>query len=204
MAQNGTITLNFSIGGQTFSASETRTAEGAIGHNITLPAGVAGSMNGTTIVDGLETGHGFEVGDAFDLHYVTVAGVHSVVRGLEVDTANTNDIVFDTSPASEGDALPATLYDVVISVQIEVDTDYDGDLIEIIACKSTVLAMVDIRTSSASKQAQKLAANASWFWITEWGYDNPFDSSVIDVIRVSNGSTSAGVVLISTLYQSVS
>ncbi len=204
MAQNATLRLNYTIGGTAFASNEVRTAEGAITHVIDLPAGSAGLMDSTTGVDGLVTGHGIVATDIIDLHYDDpTTGLHKVRRGLTIDTDAANAVTFDETPAGEGDALPADGVAVVISVQVVVNTDFAGDDVEIVATKSDVKAMVDIRTSSASKQAQKLATGASWFWMKSFGFTNPLAASAIDEANVSNGSTDVGVVFLAILYQSV-
>lgn len=202
MSQTGRVAINFTVGGISFSSNETRTAEGAISHIVPVPAGIAGVVNGTTIIDGLVTGHGLQIGDAFDLHW-TVAGVLKVRQGLVVDTANANDIIFDATPAGTGDALPADDTAVVLGVQVVVSTDWDGDTGELTACKSDQITFLGFRTAAAEIEGIKLTAGASWFWLKDYGYDNPFASDDMTTVLVSNGSTTASTVFIGILYQSV-
>jgi len=200
--QTGRIASNLSVGGISFGSTIVRQAEGNISHSVPLPAGVAGAISGSGGVDGLATGHGFTGADVVSVHW-TDAGVAKSRRGLVVATASTNEITFEVSPAGEGDSLPAEDTPVVVSKQIEIVTGFDADLLEIIAVKSTRNAAVDIRDSGGSKLLLDLVTEEAWWWVSNQGVDNPLDSNVVESILASNASTTASVLYIGVLYQSV-
>jgi len=201
--QTSTVTLNYVIGGTSFSSKETKTAEGAISHVLDLPAGIA-AVRTTPGSDTMVTGHGLVATDIVDVHWDDPTdGTHKVRRGLTIDIANANDVTFDETPAGEGDALPANGTALVLGKQVVVSTLFDGDDLELVATKCDVKSMVDMRTVAASKQAQKLAAGASWFWLKGFGFTNPLAASDITEAKASNGSVTAGTVNFALMYQSV-
>ena len=201
--QTGRISSSIAVGGISFSATVTRQAEGQVSHVVELAAGFAGQISAAG-VDNLATGHGIEIGDVIDVHWDDPTdGTHKCRRGLEVDASDTNDIEFDETPAGEGDALPAVGTDVVVSVQSVVNTDWDGDDLEMIAVKSTQRASADFRDAAASLHSLKLPAGETWSWASEQGFANPFTGNPVTEIRLSNGSTSAATFYVGLLYQSV-
>lgn len=205
MSQTGTITFNYTLAGLQFSSTEQRTAEGGIGHKITIPAGDGGTKASSTTITGLATGHALLAAAVFDMHWDDpTTGAHKVRQGITVDTSNANDIVFDETPIPTGDALPADATSVVCSVQVNIDTDLIGNLLEIAAVHCSKKSFVAIRDASSELHPQKLAAGASWFWMKDWGFTNPFAGDTIANALVSNGSTDAAVFELAFLYQSVS
>lgn len=201
--QSASIISNYIVGGISFSATISRQAEGQVSHVVNLAAGVAGAISAAG-VDGLATGHGIQVSDVIDVHWTDPAdGSHQCRRGLVVDVANANDIEFDETPAGEGDTLPAVETPVVVGIQTVIDTDWDGDLVELIACKSTQRANVDFREAAASQHSQKLPTNEAWSWVSGQGVENPSAGNPVTEIRVSNGSASAATFYCGLLYQSV-
>lgn len=200
----GRIASNLSVGGIAFGSTITRTAEGNISHEVSLPAGFAGAISSAATggVDGLVTGHGLVGNDYVDIHW-TVAGVAYSMRGRQIDSASTNAVVLKADPAGEGTALPAEDTAVIISKQVAIDTVFEGDDIEIIATKSTRNAVVDVRDSSGSELLLDLVAEEAWWWASDQGVANPLDSDTVASILASNASTTIGTLYIGVLYQSV-
>jgi len=197
-----TIASTFSVGGIAFTSQASRSAAGQIGHNITLPAGVAGAISAAG-VDGLATGHGIAGSDVVDVHWTDPAdGTHKCRRGLTVDTANANDIEFDETPTGEGDALPAEDTAVIVGLQVEVNTDFDGDDMEIVAVRSSQRAVIDFRDAAASLSAVKLPAAEAWSWVSGQGVANPLTGDPVDKAVASNGSTTAATLNLGILYAS--
>lgn len=164
---------------------------------------MAGAISATG-VDGLATGHGLQVSDLIDVHWTDpVDGTHKCRRGITVDVSNENDIEFDDVPAAEGDALPDTDTAVVVGLQVEIDTDFAGNNVEMVACRITQRAIADFRAVAASVVAVKLAAAEAWHWISGQNIANPLADELVDVVRVSNGSIATATVELGVLYQSV-
>lgn len=199
--QTGTIAATITIGGTNFRSTASRQAEGHVAHVVAIPAGIAGAISAAG-VDGLATGHGLVQNDVIDIHW-TAAGVRKARRGVTVDTAAANAITFNDDPAAEGDALPAEDTAVVVSKRVTIDTEWDGDDIEILACKATKDLMADFRTAAASEMAKHLSADEAWWWISGQGVANPLASDSVASIVLSSATTTAGVFYLGLLYQSV-
>ena len=199
-----TITANISVGGVAFTSIATRTAEGGVNHALTLAAGTAGKISATG-VDNMTAGHGIAGAAVVDVHWTDPAdGVtHKVRRGLTVDTTAAAAITFDETPAGEGDALPATGTSCVVSVQAVITTNWDGDLVEMIACKSTNRVCVDFRAAAASLKAITAPAGEAWSWVSNQGAANPLTGDPVESVVVSNGSATAATFNLGLLYDSV-
>jgi hypothetical protein len=205
MSQTGRIQSNYTIGGISFTATATRTAEGQVAPFVdTVPAGVAGAISATG-ADGLTVGHGILQGAIVDVHWTDPAdGTHKVRRGLTVDTTAAAAITFDNAPVAEGDALPAEDTVVVIGVQVVAACLLDGDLIEMIGAMATQRASMDIRSAAASLLALKLVASEGWAWVSNQSVANPLAAGDITHLVLSNSSVVAMTLSVGLLYQSVS
>lgn len=201
--QTGRISASIVVGGIQFSSSVSRQAEGQVSHVVVLPAGVAGAISAAG-VDGLATDHGIAGSDVVDVHWTDPAdGTHKCRRGLLVDTANANDIEFDETPAGEGDELPAEDTAVIVSVQVAIETDWDGDDVEMIAAKMTARGVADFRAAAASVAAVKMVSGEAWSWVSDQGVDNPLTGDPVASVIVSNGMTASATFYLGLLYQSV-
>lgn len=202
--QTGYFNAQAVVAGLTFNISAPREAEGQVSHVVVLEPGIAGAISAAG-VDGLVEGHGIQQGDKIDVHWSDPSsGDHKCRRGLVVDTAETTSIEFDESPAGEGDALPDEDTAVVVDVQTEVATSWDGDDLELLVCGATGRMMADFRTAVESKNAAKLASGVLSWWLSDISMTNPYTGDPITVIRLSNGSVAAVTFNCGLLYQSVS
>ena len=109
-----------------------------------------------------------------------------------------------------GDALPAQDTAVTIDEQTVLDSDFDGDKVEIMVAMSTKRGHLDIQDSSAgssgggvSLDATELTANEPHQWVADQGITNPLASSLVGAIVVTNGDSSAAATFkIGFLYNS--
>jgi len=204
----GTIESVVSVGGMSFTSKVVRIATGQESHQITLPAGVAGVLaagSPPTSVTGLATP--FVIGDLVDIHWTDPGDgtTHKCRRGIRVDAITPSTIItFDETPAGLGDAFPTSGgVAVVVSKQIIIDSDWDFDLAEMFAAKSTVRAMADFwATTPASALALKLVADAAYEWANGTGITLPFTGNPIDKILVTNGTATAGTFQVGVLFRS--
>ena len=200
----GKITSTVSVGGIEFASSVSRTAAGQVSHSTVIPAGIAGVKNSSTTVNGLVTGHGLVGTDVVDMHWTDPTdGIQRCRRGITIDTANANDIVFDETPAPLGDSLPANDTAVVLSKRVTIDTDWDGDLLEMIALKATGRAVADFWDATVSLVAQKMEADQALDWVSNQGVANPYTGNPVSSIKVSNGTVAAVTFTMGALYRSV-
>jgi len=176
-----------------------------VAHVVTLPAGFAGAMAAAgTQVTGLAVGHGFVTSNIVDIHWTHPAdGVtHKSRRGIVVDSSTATSITFNETPAGTGDAYPADATAVIVGIQVSIDTDWDGDLLDMIAVKATVRAMAVFFDATVALTAHYLAANAAASWASGLGVTNPYAGNPVSTIYASNGSIVAGTLSVGVLYRS--
>lgn len=201
-----TITVTGSVGGITIQGTVSRTAEGQISQEVSLPAADAGMLTarvsdseGTLTMD--DAGHGISTGDIVDVYWE--GGVR---YGMTVGTVSGTSVpIGGVGGPGAGDPLPAQDTPVTADVQVVVNTDFDGDDLEIIDVMSTRRGHIDFQDSgSASLHATELKANEPWWWISDTGITNPLSGNPVDKAVVSNGdSQNAATLKIGVLYDSV-
>ena len=199
-----TINLSGSIGGVSIQGIISRTAEGQISQEVSLPAGEAGSLKTRTGDDEgvfTITGHSFQVNDIIDVYWS--GGLR---YGMKVTAVAGDDVTAGgVGGPGAGDNLPAQDTAVVVDEQVVINTDFDGDDLEMIAVHSNRRGHVDFQDSgSASLKAQELTVNEPWWWASGTGVANPLTGNPVDKALVSNGdSANAATLKIGVLYDSV-
>jgi len=189
----------FSIAGLAIQSVQTRTASGQIGHDPTLGAAKAGSL--TTRTDdntGIVTcseGHGIQSLDVVDVYWA------DGVRYGMVATVTVNAVAVE---GGAGEALPAQATAVTVGVTTNLDTDFDGDLLEMIAAHSTKRAMiVFLDVDDVVLKAVELTAGEAWAWSSGGDIANPLTGNPVAYVLVSNGdSAAAAAVKLGILYSS--
>ena len=195
------ISTTLSIGGVSISGRTDRTGEGQIGQEVTLPAGKAGTLttrtDDNTGVATLATGHGIVTSDKVDVFWAD-----GVRYGM---TANvTGDAV--TVDGGDGDALPVATTPLVVTKEVEINADFDGDDALIVAAMSTKRAHLQfVAADNSILFAIELAnANEPWTWISDQGIANPLTGDAVDRIVASNGDAGGvGTLTFACLYDSV-
>ena len=195
-AQLHTVTQ---IGGLSIEGVTTRTGDGQLGYEIDLPAGTAGVSENKTDADTgdvtLEAGHGLSNSDTVDVYWA--AGMR---YGMDAQVA-TNVITLD---GGSGDDLPANGTAMVVTLQVQINSDFAGDDVKMIVAQCDQRAHIDFQDSgSASLAAVELPADEQWDWVDEQGIANPLTGNPVDDIFASNGSsTTAAVLQIGVIYDS--
>ena len=196
---SGIINTIAQIAGLAISGLLTRTADGQLAHEITLPAGSAGTLDTRTDHEiGMATvasGHGLATADIVDIYWAT-----GMRYGAAVSVVG-DEITFDFGA---GDALPATTTAVVVTKQVEINSDIDGDDVQLIVAKCDQRANMDFQDSgNASLAAVELVADEQWYWAADSGITNPLTGNAVDAIHASNGSsTSVATLQVGVLYDS--
>ena len=188
-----------SVGGVSVQSTLTRSGSGQLSHEVSLPVGSAASLTTRTdTTDGtitLPAGHAIATGKV-DLVWAGGSryGVDAVV------TVNACAIT-----GGAGDDLPALLAAVVVAVPIVIDTDFAGDLIELLVAQSSSRSTVVLQTEAgAVLLALSLLANEAYQWASGQGA-NPLAGDSVGKIVVSNGdAVNVGDLKIGVLYDSVS
>jgi hypothetical protein len=203
-----TLSQSTTIGGVSIQSNTQRAASGQIGQETipALPAAKIGALTTRTSDTAGEltmvAGHGITDGQIIDIFWIDVDGVSHCAYGATVGTVATNAVPFT---GAAGDVLPAEDYDITACVQTEIDCDFDGDLVEIIAVSSTLLSHVTFKKAVGTViKAVILLANEGWFWVSDQGVANPLTGDSVGSIAVSNGASSAAnTVKIGIAYDSM-
>lgn len=201
-----TANLTFSVGGITLQGVTSREAEGQISQEVALPAAEVGTLSTRTSDTAgtltLGSGHGITTGATIDIFWVDVNGVAKCAYNATVGTVAGTSVPFT---GATGDVLPAEDYAITADEQVVVDTDFDGDDVQMIAVQSNRKGRFDFQDSgSASLHQAKLAALEPWWWIVDTGASNPITGNPVDTLILSNGdSANAATVKMGMLYDSV-
>ena len=197
----GIISSVASVGGLSIQTITTRTAVGQIGHEVSLPAADAGSLTTrTNDTDGeltMDSGeHGISSSDKIDIYWDG-----GVAYEATVGTVSGTAVPFT---GAHGDVLPTQDTDVAADVLVPLDTDFDGDLLEMIAMASTKRGHYLFDDSgTAELAAGELTANEPWTWVADTGVSNPLTGNPVDDLYVSNGdATAAATLKIGLIYNS--
>ena len=197
---SGSIQSTISVGGVMSQSNVQRTADGQIGHQMTLPAGKTGSLKTRTDDDTgvatLEADHGVTTDDTVDVYWT--GGMR---YGMSVTVVDVNDVTIDLGA---GDNLPAAETALVVTPRIEVDTDFDGDLAEMVFAHCSKRAHVEfLKEDDTSILARELGANAAWTWIADQGIANPLTGDPVGKLQVTCGEAVAATLSVGILYDSV-
>lgn len=201
---SGNIRISASVGGGNINATITRSAESVLNVEAALPAGSAGTLTTRTDdwggVATVEAGHGITDSDTVDVY-----SANTVTYGLPVTAYDGTTITFD-GVTGFGDPLPAATTAIVITKRVEIDEQFDGDVLNLLAVNCDQRAHVEFEESGGTTvKAQELIANEPWIWVDNQSYTNPLTGNAIGKIQASNGSgTTAATLKILGLKDTVS
>lgn len=201
------ISRNLNISGNAGSsiqASVTRTGDGGIVADVTLPAGKAGTLStrtdDNTGTATLSVSHGILDGMIVDVYWTS-----GVRYGMTVGTVSGTSVPLD---GGAGDNLPAQSTAIVVTPQVQVNLAIDGDeLAYLAACLQYAAATTprghmhfqDADSDSIAAVELSNAAdtlNALSDWDIDGGASNIFTGDPITKVMCSNGNSS----LAATLY----
>jgi hypothetical protein len=195
----GTFTSTIAIGGVSIGSEATRTGTTAIEDQQSLPAGKTGTLTTRTDDDtGVATlgaGHGITTDD-----YVDVYWAGGVRYGMDVTAVDGNDVTIDVGA---GDVLPAQSTALVVTPRVEIDIDFDGDLVQMIAVLCTKRGHIEFLTNAdVSIKAKELTANEAWSWIAGQGITNPLTGDPVGKIQATCGEAATATLKTGVLYNS--
>ncbi len=204
---DATARLTLSVGGITITGTATRTGEGQISQQVALDAADAGALStrtsdtaGTLTME--EAGHGITTGAVIDIYWTDAAGDSQCAYGATVGTVSGTSVPFT---GAAGTVLPAQATEVTAAVVKEVNTIFDGDNVQIIACSNTKLGNVRFLDSGPSVLfASILLANEPWSWVIDSGTANPLTGNPVNKVNISNGAELPSTFKLGILYDSVS
>jgi len=202
LSATGTLSSTLQVAGLTITSSVERSAEGVIGQEVSLPAGKAGTLTTRTDDDTgvatLSEGHGIA-----DSDYVDVYWAGGVRYGMDVTSVDGTAVSIDLG---SGDNLPTQDSAIVVTARVEIDVDFDGDLVELIGVGSNKRAHVEFQESDGTEiMAQEIPAGEGWSWAADQGVANPLTGNPVGKVQASCGdSASAAALKIGVVYDSVS
>jgi hypothetical protein len=186
------------IGGASIAATILRAASGQINHDVQLPAAKAGTLttrvgpNEGTIT--LSSGHGIASEQIVDLYW---DGGRK--RNAVVGTVSGNDVPVI---GDDGDALPDQDTAIRVAPQLIIDTDFVGNLVEMIGALCSRRGRLQFDEESAQALNVDLVANEPWFWASGGTATNPLADKVVVGCIASQDHTVATSLKLGVLYNS--
>lgn len=183
--------LNFSIAGKSVIGTVTKTGSGEIGHVLSLAAANSGTLSTrTNATDGVLTltvGHGITAADTIDIFWT--GGFR---YGCDVDSVGGADDVEVTFSGGTGNDLPDADTTITASKKTVIDTDVNGNKIEMFAAVNSTRGHIIWKDSNGATAHQaELLASEPHFFVKDSGQDNPLENDGIDAVEVSQSSAAA-------------
>ncbi len=187
MSVIGRMSLVGSIGGLSFNATTTRSADTAVPTKVTLDAAIAGTLS-TRTSDTVGTltlaaDHGIETADTIDIYW-SGGAQYDVTVGTVSGTSV--PITGGTGPA-----LPAQATAVTASEQQVIDLQFDGDDINMLAIYCANDARVSFFEGATNEFSIDIEGGEVWFYADDAGWTNPLASEDVSSVVVSQSSTTA-------------
>ena len=186
------------IGGASIAATILRTASGQINHDVQLPAAKAGTLTTRTSANEgtitLSAGHGIMTGQIVDLYW---DGGRK--RNAVVGTVAGNDVPVT---GDDGDALPDQGSAIRVAPQAVIDTDFVGNLVELIGVLCSRRGRLQFDEESFQALTVDLVANEPWFWASGGTAANPLGDKVVIGCMASQDHTVATGLKFGVLYNS--
>lgn len=195
---NGTLNIQLQAAGVGISANMTRTGDGGIGIEATIPVAKALSSwvktDADTAAGNLAADHGWSTG-TYDVYWTGGAR-------YDVDvTITTNACALDGGTGTDFPASADTT--VVLAQQTSVNVAIDGDRLEVLGIK---LEFADGTLSSAGRAlfedaagddilSLPLVGNVARFWDIDGGDTNSFTGDPITTAKVSHANASYAATL---------
>jgi hypothetical protein len=188
-----TYSVTLSAGGVSIQKPVTRSADGAIAVEATIPAAKSGTLTARTDADTgeatMSASHGITTSDVVDVYW---SGGKRL--GMTVGTVDGNDVPLD---GGSGDDLPSTSTALAVQVRQQVNVAIDGDALVILGVSLEYTNQSSTERGSASFQksddteveAVSLVANTPQVWDIEGGASNGFSGDPIAKAMVTHSDT---------------
>jgi len=197
----GTYGIAVSIGGVTINKQISRTGDHPNAYaSIPLPVAKTGTLSTRTSDTAgtltMTAGHGLTDGQIIDIYWTG-----GMCYGATIGTVSSNSVPFT---GAAGDVLPAESTAITASVQVVINTQIDGDAVQLFAVSfestdslSTAKGHINLQDSShASIEEIDLTANQPYVLDVGGVATNVLTGNVITHSHASNGSsTDAGVTI---------
>lgn len=204
------------VGGVTYRGTVELEAEGNASQGpVTLPAAAAGALTTRTSdsvgVLTLTTGHGLTTGAVVNLFWTKPDGTQGCRYNITLGTvaAPTADTAVPLTDSGTGDVLPADETAITVSAQVEINVDVDGDDFVFLMAHCDGLAHLQFQEEDNTVLlATALVAGKPRVWAGASGasFDGgttPVTGDPVGHLVASNGDTTASVLNVVILYDSV-
>jgi len=189
MAIQGKLSMVFSLPGVSISSTVSRPSSGGIQpQEVTLTNAAAGTLttrtdntNGTLTMG---ANHGITNGAI-----ITIFGATSVSYLATVGTVSGNSVPFVTAA---GDVLPTANSAVTVGIVEDLDVDFDGDNLELLAAMSDRRGHIVFEDAGNTVvAAAELTASEPYMYVANMTASNPLTGNAIDQVRIANGNSSS-------------
>jgi hypothetical protein len=178
------ITITAELG-VVMSSTILRSADGQLAKHPALPAARAGTLSTRTSDTAgtltLAAGHGVQTGAVLDVYW-SGGRRYNVVAGVVVG----NDVPIS---GGAGDSLPTVATSLTAAVQLEVDTDFEGDPLVAIGALCPQRAHVGFYAGTTLALSLDLVAGELWHWIDGGTAPNPLAGQAITHVVVTQAGT---------------
>ena len=176
MAVVSSVIMSHAMAGAQFTGvAEERLADITLPFEVVLEEAQQGLTLGVSLTIGFPDGHDFLTGEIVDVHWIdpNTFDVHEARRGLEVNNVLPTFIDF-VGGVGEGDSIPTFAgADVFVSRPTVLGPiNIDPTDLVMIGAGTNRVGIVDFRDSTSSLHFQKLARFGSWFWISDFQWEN--------------------------------
>jgi len=196
----GTIISTANVAGKAVSSQIVRTANLDTGYDgDVLPAGKAGTLTTRTDDDTgvITVAEGHEITDSDTVDVFWVGGSR---YGVDVTATDGTTVSID---AGDGTNLPAQDFAVVVTKQVTIDVDFDGDNVEMIVVSNSKRVHLDFQEGGGTSILPlDIPANEGWFWCADQGVANPLTGNATGQIKASSGEAADATLKIALLYDS--
>lgn len=206
MAPVGRMSSTINVGGIAMAGLISRTKEGQIGHEATLPAGSDGVQLGFTGVSDITVtmaeGEVIEDADVADVYWY-VNGVLFVKYGATV--ALVGQVATLSGGGGDDYVTGEGTLAMILTKQETIDTDFVGNLVEMIAAISDKVSHITfIEAGPANIDGVKLPRSEPWSWTKNGPFVNLLADATIIEIKASCGDADNEASLkVGVLYDSL-
>ena len=191
MSVPGSVSMTFSLPGVSIQATVSKPSSGGLpAQSVSVLNAAAGTLttrtdntNGTLT---LGANHGISNADIitiFDDNTGTVSYLATV------GTVAGNSVPFT---GAAGAVLPVVNSTVTVGKVVDLDVDFDGDNVRILAAQMTTLGHVVFEDAGNTAIANAtLTANQPWMYIDGVTASNPLTGNAVDQIRLANGNSAS-------------
>lgn len=189
MSIQGKLSMTFSLPGVSISSTVSRPASGGIpAQEVSVVNAAAGTLTTRT-----DNGNGvLTMGANHGIVNTDIIAIFGPTSGVSyfgtAGTVTANSIT--VAAADNGDVLPVVNSAVTVGKIVDLDVDFDGDNVQILAAMSSTRGLVVFEDAgNAALDGQELTANEPYMYVYGLTGNNPLTGNAVDQIRIANGNS---------------